>query len=75
MTHNGVLFEEQKGEASRIHVFFDESILNRARNPTRIYSVKWSMLHYNLSDYETAFDYENILKEANGAKYLERAKK
>lgn len=74
-THNGVLFQEQKGMAKKVFVMMDPSLINYSKNPTRVYSIKWTMLHYDLKDYNSPFNYENLLKATTGAEYLAGAKK
>lgn len=52
-THNGVLVEEQKGEAGRIHVWIDSELFNinhpkDPNDPTLRYSLRWAMAHYTI---------------------------
>lgn len=70
-----MLFEEQKGLAKKIFVFFDPALINYSKNPERRYSIKWSMLHYDLREYDSPFNYEQLLKSKTGEEYLNQAKK
>lgn len=74
-THNGVLMEPQQGEAKKAHIFFDPVVLDRKEGQTRLYSLRWSMLEYDLENYDVPFNYEKTLAATSGEEFIRYSKK
>ena len=61
--------------AKKVFVFVDSDLINYSKNPERVYSIKWSMLNYDLKNYDSPFNYEKLLQSKTGEEYLHAAKK